>query len=123
MFGTVECLETLLGRLGRLPVDQAARKVDFNIDWRPPIVEGLSLDASIGHSGRIIATRNNLVAIPARTLVDVGGRYAFKLGASPASFRLSVSNIFNTYGFDLRGAGSYDLIDGRVASARLTVDF
>jgi iron complex outermembrane recepter protein len=112
-----------LGRLGRLPVDQAARKVDFNVDWRPPIIDGLSLDASIGHSGRIIATRNNLVAIPARTLVDLGGRYAFKLGAAPASFRLSVSNVFNEYGFDLRGAGSYDLIDGRVASARLTVDF
>lgn len=112
-----------LGRLGRLPVDQAARKVDFNIDWRPPIVDGLSLDLAVGHSGRIIATRNNLVAIPARTLVNLGGRYAFKLGAAPASFRLSVSNVFNEYGFDLRGAGSYDLIDGRVASARLTVDF
>jgi iron complex outermembrane receptor protein len=112
-----------LGRLGRLPVDQAARKVDFNVDWRPPIIEGLSLDAAIGHSGQIIATSNNLVAIPSRTLVDIGGRYAFKLGKNPASFRLEISNVFNTYGFDLSGAGSYDLIDGRVASARLTVDF
>jgi iron complex outermembrane receptor protein len=112
-----------LGRLGRLPVDQAARRVDFNLDWRPPLLDGLSLDLAIGHAGRIIATRDNQVAIPARTLVDLGGRYQFKLGDKPASFRLSVGNIFDVYGFDLRGAGAYDLIDGRIATARLTVDF
>jgi iron complex outermembrane recepter protein len=112
-----------LGRLGKLPVGQAARKVDLNIDWRPPILEGVSLDMSVGHSGRIISTRDNLVAIPSRTLVDIGARYAFKLGEAPASLRLSASNLFNTYGFDLQGAGSYDLIDGRRVSARLAIDF
>ena len=112
-----------LGRLGRLPVGQPARRVDLNLDWRPPILDGLSLDMNVSHSGRIISTRDNLVAIPARTLVDVGGRYAFKLGDKSASFRLSASNLFDTYGFDLQGAGAYDLIDGRRVSARLTVDF
>ena len=112
-----------LGRLGRLPVGQAARKVDLNIDWRPPILTGLSLDMNVSHSGRIISTRDNLVAIPAQTLVDIGGRYAFKLGTAPASFRVAVSNLFDKYAFDLQGAGSYDLIDGRRVSARLAVDF
>ena len=87
-----------LGRLGRLPVGQPARRVDLNHDWRPPILDGLSLDMNVSHSGRIIPTRDNLVAIPARTLVDVGGRYAFKLGDRPASFRISASNLFDTYG-------------------------
>jgi iron complex outermembrane recepter protein len=112
-----------LGRLGRLPVDQAARKVDLNIDWRPPVLEGLSFDLSVAHSGRIIATRDNLVAIPARTLVDLGARYAFKVGDKPATFRLSAANLFNVYGFDLQGAGAYDLIDGRRVNARLVIDF
>ena len=112
-----------LGRLGKLPVGQAARKADLNLDWRPPVLEGLSLDMNVSHSGQIISTRDNLVAIPSRTLVDVGGRYAFKLGNAPASLRISASNLFDTYGFDLQGSGSYDLIDGRVISARLAVDF
>ncbi|NJS15543.1 MAG: TonB-dependent receptor [Sphingopyxis sp.] len=112
-----------LGRLGRLPVDQAARKVDFNVDWRPPMLEGLSLDLSVSHSGPIVATRDNLVSIPERTLVDVGARYAFKLGDNAASIRVSASNLFDAYGFDLQGAGAYDLIDGRRVSARLVVDF
>jgi iron complex outermembrane recepter protein len=112
-----------LGTLGRLPVGQPARRVDLNLDWRPPILDGLSLDMNVSHSVRIIATRNNLVAIPARTLIDVGGRYSFELGDKPASCRISASNLFDTYGFDLQGAGAYDLIDGRRVSARLTVDF
>ncbi|NJL17996.1 MAG: hypothetical protein HC938_13255 [Nitrospira sp.] len=58
-------------------------KVDFNVDWRPPMLEGLSLDLSVSHSGPIVATRDNLVSIPERTLVDVGARYAFKLGDTP----------------------------------------
>jgi iron complex outermembrane recepter protein len=112
-----------LGRLGRLPVDQPSRKVDLNLDWRPPLVEGWSFDLAIGHTGRIIATRDNLVAIPSRTLVDLGARYAFKLGDKPATFRLFASNLLNTYGFELQGAGAYDLIDGRRVNARLVVDF
>lgn len=112
-----------LGRLGRLPVDQPSRKIDLNLDWRLPWVEGLSFDLAVGHNGRIVATRDNLVAIPARTLVDLGARYAFKLGDKAATFRLSASNLFNTYGFELQGAGAYDLIDGRRVNARLVVDY
>jgi iron complex outermembrane receptor protein len=111
-----------LGRLGRLPVDQPSRKADLNLDWRPPLLEGLSFDVAIGHSGRVIATRDNAVSIPARTLIDVGGRYAFKMGGKSATFRLSASNLLNTYGLELQGAGAYDLIDGRRVNARLVID-
>lgn len=112
-----------LGRLGKLPVGQTARRVDLNLDWRPPLFDGLSVDVNVSHSGRIIATRDNLVSIPSRTLIDLGGRYAFKIGDAPASLRVSASNVLNSYGFDLQGAGAYDLIDGRRVGVRLAVDF
>lgn len=112
-----------LGRLGPLPIGQPARRVDLNVDWRPPIVEGLSFNLGVTHNGRIIATRANDVAIPSRTLVDLGARYAFALGDRKASLRLLMSNLFNSCGFDLQGAGSYDFIEGRKLSARLVVDF
>ena len=35
------------------------RRIDLNLDWRPPILDGLSLDMNVSHSGRIIATRDN----------------------------------------------------------------
>ncbi len=111
-----------LGRLGPLPVGQAARKVDLNFDWRPPLLDGLSIDLAIAHSGAIPATRDNRVNLPPRTLVDFGSRFAFKLGMAPASLRLSVSNLFDVYAYDLRGAGAYDLIDGRLLTVRLSID-
>lgn len=112
-----------LGRLGPKPVGQAARKIDFNLDWRLPIPKEVSLNVAVAHSGKIPSTRDNVVSIPARTLVDLGGRYNFKLGQNRASLRVSVTNAFNEYGFELRGAGSYDIISGRVVSTRLVVDF
>ncbi|GGI76306.1 TonB-dependent receptor [Polymorphobacter multimanifer] len=112
-----------LGRVGERPVGLAARSFDFNADWRPPILDGLSVDIGVSHTGSIIATRNNLVSIPSRTLVDLGARYRFKLSGKDATIRAQVNNVGNVYGFDLRGAGAYDIIAGRVASAYLTVDF
>lgn len=112
-----------LGRVGERPVGLPARSFDFNADWRPPILAGLSVDIGVSHTGSIVATRNNLVRIPARTLVDLGARYRFKLGTKDATVRAQVSNVGDVEGFDLRGAGAYDIIPGRVASAYLTVDF
>lgn len=112
-----------LGRIGERPVGLAARSLDLNADWRPPIFAGLSVDIGVSHTGPIVATRDNLVEIPPRTLVDLGARYRFKLGDRDATIRAQLSNVGDVHGFDLRGAGAYDIIAGRVASAYLTVDF
>lgn len=112
-----------LGRLAKLPVGQTARKADLNFNWRPPLLQGLSLDLAVAYNGRIPATRDNALFIPARTLTDIGARFAFALSGHSASFRLSASNIFNSYGYDLQSAGSYELTDGRRVNARLALDF
>jgi iron complex outermembrane recepter protein len=112
-----------LGRVGRLPVGQPARNLRLNADWQVPHLEGLSLDLGITHLSRRAATRDNLVFLPARTLIDVGGRYRFSLGPNRASLRLAITNLFDEHGFDLRGAsGAYDIINGRVAALSLGVD-
>ena len=111
-----------LGRLGPKPVGQSSRRADLNIDWRPPLLDGLSFNGTVSYQGDITATRNNLVSIPARTLIDLGARYQFKLSGRSASLRLSASNITDKSGFDLRGAGAYDLIDGRIFTTALAID-
>lgn len=98
------------------------RSAEFNLDWHSPWLEGLSLDMTVSHSGAITATVDNRVAIPERTLVALSGRYRFKLGEQPASLRVAVNNVFDTYGWELRGAGAYDVINGRLVSAYLSVD-
>ena len=110
-------------QLGRLPVNQPARNLRLNADWRLPWIDGLSVDFGITHLSRRAATRDNLVFLPSRTLLDVGGRYRFKLDSTSLSLRASVTNVTNEYGFDLRGAsGAYDIIAGRVAQLSLSLD-
>jgi len=111
-----------LGRVGERPVGMSRRSAELNLDWRTPWLDGLSLDMSASHSGAITATVDNRVALPARTLASLAGRYRFQLLERPASLRVAVSNLFDTYGLELRGAGAYDVISGRVGSAYLSVD-
>ena len=111
-----------LGRVGEHPVGMSRRSAELNLDWRTPWLDGLSLDMTASHSGAITATVDNRVAIPARTLVALSGRYRFMLGEQPASLRVAVNNVFDTYGWELRGAGAYDVINGRLVSAYLSVD-
>jgi iron complex outermembrane receptor protein len=55
-------------------------------------------------------------------MVDVGARYAFVYGTAPASLRMSLTNVFNHYGFELAGAGAYELIPGRLLTVRIVMD-
>lgn len=112
-----------LGRVGRRPVGVADSFIDLNVDWQIPWSQGVSLDFGVARTGAIPATRNGLVRLPARTIIDLGGRYRFKLGGRAAVLRLAVSNLTDADGFELRGAGSYALAAGRVVSAYLTADF
>lgn len=112
-----------LGRVGERPVGMSRRSAEINLDWRTPWLDGLSLDMSASHSGAVTATVDNRVAIPARTLAALGGRYRFVLGERPATLRVSLNNVFDTYGLELKGAGAYDVIGGRMLSAYLSVDY
>lgn len=112
-----------LGRVGPRPVGAISRRIEASADWRPPFAPGLSLDVNLSHRSPETATVSNLVAIPARTLVDLGGRYAMRLGDTPATLRVQVANLFDAQGFDLRGTGAYAALPGRVVSGYLTVDF
>jgi len=111
-----------LGRVGRLPIGQPARNLQGNLDWRPPWLDGLSLETNVTHLSRRAARLDNRLFLPNRTLVDVGARYRFKLAGNDATLRVRVTNLFNVYDFDLRGAGAFDLIAGRVAFLSLATE-
>jgi iron complex outermembrane receptor protein len=112
-----------LGRIGNKPVGLSTRTVILNADWKMEFLKGLSFDLAASYAGRIITTRDNLVSIPPRTLVDIGGRYRFQIASKDATLRFRVTNLTDKEGFVLQGAGSYDAIAGRVASVYLAVDF
>jgi iron complex outermembrane receptor protein len=111
------------GRVGSRPVGAIGRRLEASADWRPSFAPGMSFDINISHRGSQIATVNNEVSIPGRTIINLGGRYRFKLNKYPAALRVQVANVTDKQGFDLRSAGAYTIIAGRLISSYLTVDF
>jgi iron complex outermembrane recepter protein len=109
------------GDIGSRPVGIPRRLLDASFDWATPL-RGLSLDLHVVHQSEIPATALNSFFVAGRTLVDLGGRYRFRVASADAALRISVSNIADKRGFELRGEGTYDLIDGRIVSAYLTMD-
>lgn len=111
------------GLVGRLPVGAISERVEFSADWQPGFAPGLSLDLRLSYRSPEVATVNNLVFVPTRTLIDLGGRYRFKLAGNEAVLRVQATNLFSQQGYELRGANAYTVLPGRVTQAYLTVDF
>jgi iron complex outermembrane receptor protein len=111
------------GRIGDRPVGAIDRRVEISADWRPPLLSGVSFDTKIAWRSAETATVSNAVAIPARANVDIGGRYRFKLARNTALLRVQLTNVFDVRGYELRGAGAYGPIAGRLLQGYVTVDF
>lgn len=111
------------GIVGNRPVGFSARNLTFNLDWRPTSDPLFTTDVRVTHRSAVTATTDNLVRIPALTLVDLGVRVPVEVGPLKANVRLSVSNVFDQQGFNLNGAGVYDIVGGRLAEVRWSADF
>lgn len=111
-----------LGRVGRRPLGQAATILRGNADYRLGFLPGLSLDLALSWYGKRPASRDNLVWVSPYALVDIGTRYRFKLGRSPATFRVQMQNVTNTFAWSIVGSNSYGLSDKRRLTAFLAVD-
>ena len=112
-----------LGISGPRPVGAITTRIEASADWRPPQVDGLSFDLAWSHRSPETSLVSNAAAIPTRSLVNLGGRYRFKLAGQSALIRLQVTNLFDQQGYNLRFPGAYGLLPGRNFQGYLTVDF
>lgn len=112
-----------LGRVGRKPLGQSATILRGNADYRVPFLSGVSVDLAVSWYGKRAASRDNLVSVDPYALIDIGARYRFKLGKSPATFRAQMQNVTDTFVWSILGSNSYGLTDRRRFSASLAVDF
>lgn len=108
---------------GRRPVGLPTHFINFNLNWRTLWLAGLALDASATFRGRNVATTDNAVAVPARTVVNLGARYGFKVAGRDVTARVQVTNLFDSYGFRIAGPGIYRTNGSRQASFYLAADF
>lgn len=83
------------------------------VDYTLPYVEGLSVNAFVTYVDDQYLTANNNLKLPDYTLVDLGAKYATKLGGVNTTFRANVDNVTDkkywdgvfTSGFTTVGAG------------------
>ena len=111
------------GRVGERPLGQAERILRGNIEYRPAALPGFSVDLAVSQIGDRPASRDNTVSLDSYTTIDLGTRYRFKVGPSPATFRVQVSNLTDTFAWSVVGSNSYGLMDKRRVTAFLAVDF
>lgn len=114
--------EVAEGAIGRRPIGTPSRTLIANLDYRLPDFPNLSFDLAVEHAGRRYADAANDVRVPARTIVDLGARYRFRLGRVPAVLRVQATNLFNTYGWDVEGNNAFVYIQSRQVIARLAMD-
>ena len=111
-----------VGVIGPRPVGLPSHLFNLNLNWRTPMLEGLSLDAAVFQRGTVAATTDNLVILPPRAQLNLGGRYGFKLSGHPATLRLQAGNIFDNRGFGTAGPGIYAANSGRYFQGYLAID-
>lgn len=112
------------GQIGHVPPGETPRTLRLNLQYGPASWRGFSVDGQVVNQDNVFADLRNTFKAPGSTTFDIGGRYQFKLGQSPASIRLQVTNLFNNYFWQV--AGSSGLVAPslpRRFGARMSVDF
>jgi iron complex outermembrane receptor protein len=111
------------GIIGERPVGQTARSVSVNGEYRFACLHGFSIDTDIVNYGRRVASSDNRLEIPSRTVVSIGARQRFKLMRAEATLRVHVGNVLNNYGWRADGSGVLTPNSQRAFSANLAADF
>jgi len=111
------------GLIGDRPVGVARTRMQANVDYRLPFAPGLSVDLNLSHFGSRTASADNRLSIPSVTTVNIGARYRFRVGQTPVTARIQVSNLFNTFSWTIAGSGAFGTNAPRRVGTYLAVDF
>ncbi|MES2609322.1 MAG: TonB-dependent siderophore receptor [Pseudomonadota bacterium] len=96
--------------------------LNLGADWVIPGVQGLAVSGRVNHTGAQWLTGDNSVKLPSWTTLDVGARYALRLGAQPVVLRATVTNLANKAYYDsIWGAGRVNV--GAPRAVRLSAAF
>jgi iron complex outermembrane receptor protein len=111
------------GSLGRRPVGQPGISGRLAANWRPDGGRSpWSFDIVVEGEGPSQATRDNLVQSVALLNVDIGGRYRFKLKGHDATVRVQMTEVSNSFRWEIAGDGAWQASRPRSLVAFLTVN-
>jgi iron complex outermembrane recepter protein len=119
-----------LGIIGPKPVGTMGRIIRANFDYGLPFFDPLSIDLGVTSQGGKIASTVEHAELGGRqlttepmTIFDIGARYRFKAGSTPASLRARITNVFNVYGWNVFPNSAFRFVDTRRVMLSLAADF
>ncbi len=111
------------GRLGERPLGRVGTTFDLRMDYQPPAFDAISVDLGVSYAGRRAARIDNSLFIPERAIIDLGTRYRFTIGRTPAVLRAQVANLTNVFGWNVTGGGGFQFIPSRRLNISVSADF
>lgn len=111
------------GLVGRKPLASFDRLSTAVLDYRPPFAPDFSVDLVVESTSDRIASTDGKLVIPARAIASVGGRYRFRIGEAPATFRVQLANVGDKFGWANGPSGIYLYNYPRRLTLTLTTDF
>ncbi len=89
------------GLIGRVPIARTPRYARFDLEYGPKAWNGLSVDAQFENRSSRVATDDNRSRIPQRSIINLGGRYRFKVDDVSATLRFQARNVLDTFGWEI----------------------
>ena len=111
------------GVIGRRPVGTFVRNTMVNVDYQVSGLKGLSVNAALFATSDRTANAANTLVVPARAIVNLGARYKFKVDKVATLLRFTVTNLTNTFGYNVSGSGAFTPNGSRRYALSLAADF
>jgi iron complex outermembrane recepter protein len=115
--------EVTSGRIGKIPVAQTERVTIASADYRLPRLRSLSFDATVESIDSRMASSDNRLSIPARSVLSLGARWRFSIGRAPATLRFHCGNVFDTFGWRTNSSEVFVTNAPRRYSISIAADF
>lgn len=109
------------GQVSTVPIGPIPGLIRVNIQYRPPLIEGLAVDVRVERTSRRFATLTNL-QLPAVMAFDAGVRYNTQVFGKNLTARLQTSNLTNAYSLTPSASGQVQSLDGRKFELSLAFD-
>lgn len=115
--------EVRAGIIGPKPVGQTSRLTIVSGEYELPWAKAFSVGATVTSVGARMASADNRLSIPARSVLDLSGRYRFKLAGAPASIVARLGNVFNNFGWRTNASAVFVPNGQRRLSVSMAADF
>jgi iron complex outermembrane recepter protein len=112
------------GTMGEIPPGTVPLTGLFSVQYGPQSWNGFSIDGRVAHNDSYTANVENSFKSESITLVDIGARYRFRMADNPALLRLQVTNLFDTWEWQVEGTQrQLRASPRRKVMLQLTVDY